>query len=373
MKKLWKLAAAGLLVATGVYAAEVNDLNITDASNTARFPEGMAPSQVNNAARALEGILARWFKDQNGSLDTGGSADTYTLAANQTLSAYYEGLKLTFEVTATNTGPSTLNVDSLGAKTIMKYGGVELEANDIGAGEMVTVVYDGTNFQLVTPVSPLASTATSGNIPLFSGTAGKFTDSGYAVTEISALNAAGITSVKDEDNMASDSATALATQQSIKAYVDTNSGKVGQVVSAVTGAVSTGTNVIPLDDTIPQNTEGDEYMTLAITPANASSTLVIEVVAVLSHSAAGFNMIGALFQDSTANALAAVVETKNSGDHTTVMKFTYVMTSGTTSATTFKFRAGSSTSGTTTFNGFGSARKFGGVMASSMTITEVLP
>ena len=33
-----------------------------------------------------------------------------------------------------------------------------------------------------------------------------------------------VTTILDEDNMASDSATALATQQSIKAYVDANAG-----------------------------------------------------------------------------------------------------------------------------------------------------
>ena len=44
-----------------------------------------------------------------------------------------------------------------------------------------------------------------------------------------------------------------------------------------TGAVATGTTQIPSDDTIPQNTEGDEYMTLAFTPNSATSTLIIQV------------------------------------------------------------------------------------------------
>jgi len=52
--------------------------------------------------------------------------------------------------------------------------------------------------------------------------------------------------ILDEDNMASDSATALATQQSIKAYVDANSGG-GQVDSVVSG---TG---ITVDATDPVN------------------------------------------------------------------------------------------------------------------------
>jgi hypothetical protein len=48
------------------------------------------------------------------------------------------------------------------------------------------------------------------------------------------------------------------------------------------------------------------------------------------------------------------------------------MTSGTTSATTFRVRAGASSAGTTTFNGSGGARFLGGVYASSIVIQEVL-
>lgn len=189
MKRLWKILLAALVIAGGVHAAEISDLNTTDASNTARWPESMAPSAVNNSARAMEGYLARWFKDWNGSLVTGGSTTAYTLSANQTISSYYDGLKLTFEATATNLGPSTLNVDTVGAATISKYGAVELEEGDIAKGQKYTVVYDGTRFQLVTPVTPFASTVTSGNIPLFSGTTGRFTDSGFSTSTLTPVGA----------------------------------------------------------------------------------------------------------------------------------------------------------------------------------------
>lgn len=179
-----------------------------------------------------------------------------------------------------------------------------------------------------------------------------------------------VTTILDEDAMGSDSATSLATQQSIKAYVDAGrSGQSVQVVNTQDGAVATGTTTIPNDDTIPQNTEGDEYMTLAITPANSSNKLLIEVVAVFSNTAAG-RITTALFQDSTADALAATQINPGASDtYTAVLR--YYMTAGTVSSTTFKVRAGSQSAGTTTFNGNGSARKLGGVMASSITITEI--
>ena len=141
-----------------------------------------------------------------------------------------------------------------------------------------------------------------------------------------------------------------------------------QIVSTITGAVATGTTIMPLDDTIPQNTEGDQYMSLAITPTSATNKLVIEVTAVCSNTVANTKNL-ALFQDTTANALAAVSEYNGVGTGTDTMSLNYVMAAGTTSSTTFKVRIGSA-DGTITFNGFGGARKLGGVYASSIIITE---
>lgn len=144
-----------------------------------------------------------------------------------------------------------------------------------------------------------------------------------------------------------------------------------QVVNVTTGAVATGTTQIPLDDTIPQNTEGDEYMTLAITPKFTTSKLKFEIVLNFSLNGVGF-MVLALFKDSVADALAAGCQTvRGSGDPMS-MVLTHFMTSGTVSAITFKVRAGPSSALTTTVNGFAAARKLGGVQVTSMTITELL-
>jgi len=146
-------------------------------------------------------------------------------------------------------------------------------------------------------------------------------------------------------------------------------GKIVQIVSTQTGAVATGTTTIPRDDTIPQNTEGTEFMTLAITPTNTSNKLQIDVIGTFSNSAS-LDLIGALFQDSTANALAACMSEVLT-TQTQILSFTHRMTADTTSETTFKLRVGGNAAGTTTFNGFSSGRSFGGVMASSITIKEI--
>lgn len=148
-------------------------------------------------------------------------------------------------------------------------------------------------------------------------------------------------------------------------------GAVVQTVNTKTGAVATGTTVIPFDDTIPQITEGTEFMTLAITPRSATNILVINVVAHLSNSFSGINdLSAALFQDATANALAATNQTMAGTLFVGNFKMTHTMTAGTASSTTFRVRGGAAQAGTTTFNGQSGARKFGGVFQSSIVITE---
>jgi hypothetical protein len=151
-------------------------------------------------------------------------------------------------------------------------------------------------------------------------------------------------------------------------------GAVVQVVHTQTGAVATGTTVIPIDDTIPQNTEGDEQMSLAITPTNASNILYIDVTVMASSGIAAITrVIAALFQDSTADALAAAFSMDSNQYGGQMVNFRHKMTAGTTSATTFKVRVGLPAAGTHTFNGLAGGRYLGGVLASSITITEVTP
>ncbi len=146
-------------------------------------------------------------------------------------------------------------------------------------------------------------------------------------------------------------------------------GGVVQVVNVMDAITDSGSTDMPGDNTIPQKTEGDEYFSLAITPTSATNKLKIDVVFVFSASG-GANTSIAIFQDDTAGALAAVRHKPAGSDDIATVAFTHYMTSGTASATTFKVRAGSG--GTTQFNSGNAATQiFGGVCASSITITEI--
>lgn len=144
-----------------------------------------------------------------------------------------------------------------------------------------------------------------------------------------------------------------------------------QRVSSGTGNVSTGTTVIPVDNSVPQNTEGDQYLSVSITPKSSSNILVIDVTIILASSVGSTNsVVAALFQDSTASALAAAFGGVGVNNAPQTISFQHVMTAGTTSSTTFKVRGGAGGAGTTTLNGSAGAGLFGGVCISRITVTE---
>jgi hypothetical protein len=146
--------------------AEIQDLSTTDASNTDAsygFPENMNPSAVNDNLRAILGMIARWYADTNGSIATTGSSNAYVLAASRTISSYTQGQTFTFEANHANTGAATLNVDSVGAKAIVKRNDVALASGDIEAGQIVMVAYEATadNFQMLTPTAASSDVITT--------------------------------------------------------------------------------------------------------------------------------------------------------------------------------------------------------------------
>lgn len=147
-------------------------------------------------------------------------------------------------------------------------------------------------------------------------------------------------------------------------------GAVVQVVNFQTGAYASGTTIMPGDDTIPQNTEGTEFMSLAITPKSSTNKLRITVTCIGAPSVV-LQLNHALFQDSTADAIAGAMQTPQTTNVFSTVTFSHFMTAGTTSSTTFKVRVGPGTTGTYYFNGTGGSRRLGGVLASSITIEEI--
>lgn len=147
-------------------------------------------------------------------------------------------------------------------------------------------------------------------------------------------------------------------------------GNVIQVVNYQTSTMATGTGIIPADNTTPQNTEGTEFMSLAITPTNSSNLLKIDVNASVTVNSA-ITVIGALFQDSTADALASGWVSIWAAGRLGYVTFTHYMTANTTSSTTFKVRLGGQSASTVTLNGSAGIAYLNNTLSSTITITEI--
>lgn len=132
---------------------------------------------------------------------------------------------------------------------------------------------------------------------------------------------------------------------------------------------SSHTTVIPKDDSIPQNTEGEEVITVTITPTSATNRLRIECNIPFVSGSAAIDAAAALFQDSTANALAVTGTTTGAVSQHGALNLVHEMAAGTTSATTFKVRVGP-TGNTLYLNGYAS-RLYGGVCAVRLRVIEI--
>lgn len=176
-----------------------------------------------------------------------GTATAILLTYSPPYTAYVAGMKIRFILASSPTGATTVNVDGLGAKDLKRFAGTAIASGDFTSGEVIEAVYTGTEFR-VTNAGRNAQTITGSlvlaNIPNSLITKAKLENlaSMKVLGNVSGSAAAPAeVSILDEDNMASNSATALATQQSIKAYVDAAAVNTGTAVShSTTNTVNNG-------------------------------------------------------------------------------------------------------------------------------------
>jgi hypothetical protein len=141
-----------------------------------------------------------------------------------------------------------------------------------------------------------------------------------------------------------------------------------QVADVRSNVMQTFTSTITYDDTIPQNTEGSEVFNIVFTPKATNSILIIDVN--LNYGTGGGTTIAALFDGIDANAKQAFANYGGASEiHEINFNHKYAVSSLT--PITFSVRIGNSGGANTTVNGLSSARKLGGALASSMTITEI--
>jgi microcystin-dependent protein len=115
-----------------------------NADPTVNWAEGMAPSAVNDSARAGNARLREFADDIAGAKATGGSSTAYTLATYQAFDtlAHLAGNVVAFTPHTTNGATVTLNVDGLGAKPLRSAPSVELPAGVLIQGTPYVALYN---------------------------------------------------------------------------------------------------------------------------------------------------------------------------------------------------------------------------------------
>jgi hypothetical protein len=146
-------------------------------------------------------------------------------------------------------------------------------------------------------------------------------------------------------------------------------GDLVQQHEATAIAVDTTTTTTPVDDTIPQLTEGKTFLSRDMTFVSAANAVEVDADLAFALSAAG-TIVVALHYDSVADAIhARHADVGATNDSITIQLIYRAPVGDFVGSTTFKANGGPST-GTLTFNGINAARTLGGVNRSRLVVRE---
>lgn len=145
--------------------SDVTSWSLTASNNNGAppdgWPENQAPSTLNDSAREMMRAIAK-ESQVNAVKVLASVAGTNTITGSMTpdLTAYSAGMLVVFTPANTNTGATTLNIDSLGALDVQKQDGDALVAGDLKSGIPAVLVLDSgaDDFILLNPQSQLSTT-----------------------------------------------------------------------------------------------------------------------------------------------------------------------------------------------------------------------
>src|SRR5688572_4808085 len=341
----------------------------------ASVAELCAPSGINNSIRALAGMLAQATSYKSASISASlstniaaptsglfqtvlgtGPINSYGLVAGQQPGAAV--VRLLHFASSCSISHGTSIVLLGGASRRTQPGDIQGVIHDHASAdvwrEWLFSRADGS--QVMTSIS--ATTITAGSI------------SASAISTIT-LNAASasISSIV----LASINANSISASIGEFSFVSIGGhGTIAQTVRDTDATYVTASTSLPVDNSIPQITEGDEVLSVAITPVNASSTL--EITAVVNIGASTTMNVGiALFVDATAGALHATSQRVEGAVSMSSVPLRHTVSAASTTARTYRIRIGPDAGGSAHLNGDGGGRQFGGVAVSSLTVKEILP
>src|SRR5262249_27332127 len=130
---------------------DIQSWSITPGTNATadsgiNFAEGQARASLNDSCRAMMAAHAFMRNLLNGSITTTGSANAYAFTSGLGYVSVPTGLCVRIKANFTNTGAATLNMDGIGAVTMKRVNGNDLNAGDLNANQYFEALYNGTNW-----------------------------------------------------------------------------------------------------------------------------------------------------------------------------------------------------------------------------------
>lgn len=172
----------------------------------------------------------------------------------------------------------------------------------------------------------------------------------------------------------------VSTLEGWKQLVTAEPGSVVQTVWAQANAPVVVTGTIPFDNTIPQQTEGQQVLIASITPKSSTNVLLVEAVINVAEKDNVQALTAALFRHTAPDAVAAVYEDPSPADSalggfgttSRQMVLRTTVPAGSTAPTSFRIRIGGN-NGDVVLNGSpGSTNSaLGGRVISHLSVTEL--
>jgi hypothetical protein len=231
----------------------------------------------------------------NFAVDTG-IADAYLVALPHDPGSYVDGLKVRMRPLYTNTGAATVNVNSLGVKSIKLANSSNPAAGDINAGAAVELIYSSsTGFFHIAPNSSVAAAAAvvsaaaalvSQNAASASAAAASLSESAAAVSETNAETAE--TNAETAQTAAELAETNAETAQTAAELAETNA-ETAETNAGVSAAAAAADLVLTNADVVLTHadvvlTHADVVLTNADAAATAADVLTTNADVVLTNA-----------------------------------------------------------------------------------------
>lgn len=152
--------------------------NNANSDGSINWAEGQPPSSVNNSARVMMARIKELLNDLGGISVATGTANAISVAASSAVTANANGIVVTFRAANTNGGATTLNVNSIGAKPLVRFtfegeknlSGGEVQQNCIYEAIYCSILSGGNGAWLLTNPTEIERLPAGFGGPFFGGT-----------------------------------------------------------------------------------------------------------------------------------------------------------------------------------------------------------